>query len=188
MNSQELKDKLLKLFDDENLTIKEIRQRFYDACKIKKNNQWQKIKSEKKHLLYKNLKNESFRFVHSVNNRRKYRYCVSNYGRVIVVVMDDNLWNIKEQNKEISFDTVLNESNCKLIQSNNGKLAEKIICINNEQIDIASETDIYKLMEEAGWIEKNLIPHHINNDPDDNRVSNLMYLQAGIHSHVHPKK
>jgi len=106
-------------------------------------------------------------------------YYASNYGRVILTPKN------AEEIKIKSF------KNIPLLKIKNGYLT-------SDKFNVALYTDVYVFVTEAFWEEfsdeyetlkrnfpnKVLELHHINNNPNDNRLGNLIYLPNSIHSYV----
>ncbi len=148
----------------------------------------------------------------STENKTQYRYCgptrspsfaycISNEGKLLVIntnrkiFKNGDLVNIKmfSQSKEILL------KNGYISPENQG-----YPYLNNHDIKLAVKKNIYLFMKEAKWLEKEqsvkdlaknlkdenfplerLEIHHINNNPNDNRVDNLIYLPRSIHCHAH---
>ena len=150
---------------------------------------------------YTNLPNEEFKIVHSVGNFKRYYYYISNYGRVLIVDVEDN-----EPQKTLMFDSNLSNEKCQLIPIQNGYLDSKTK-LKFDIPKLATETDVYKFTVEAGWLDSGkdaeikqlaqkivdsgmcqndrLEVHHINNNPSDNSIENLIWLPRSIHQHLH---
>lgn len=70
--------------------------------------------------------------------------------------------------------------------------------IKNREIKLATNVDVYQFMASSGWLKLNednitiaesfndsIVIHHINNNPNDNREKNLIYLPKQIHDYAH---
>jgi hypothetical protein len=146
---------------------------------------------------------QEFRLVHSVSNSSNYYYYISNIGRVIVV--NTNRANPCIKNNE------LNKYKYWFISIKNGYLSTSDLDKNFPNIKIATYTDVYSFMIEAGWLEDSedeendkslslqivnynkekeylndrIEVHHIDNNPSNNNVKNLIWLPKSIHQKLH---
>ena len=128
-----------------------------------------------------------------------YYYCANdNTGSIILVKKDI----INDDNKEISINHLKINKDYWEVETYNGYL-----CGKNLPCKISEYTDIYLFVSVAYWetLEKHnqelidnfgknypnenirLELHHINGDPNDNRLTNLIYLPKFIHAKVHVK-
>ena len=136
---------------------------------------------------------EYFKLVHSVGSWRKYYYCISNYGRVIV--LNTNQQKEFKLSKELTY---------YLIQITEKGYMTNVDSKLPEGVNVAKEKEVYELMRDSGWLKddkkfaekllenrKNEIKnnrleiHHINNKPNDNRIENLIYIPKSIHNYAH---
>ena len=160
------------------------------------------------------LDEEEFRIVHKVGNFNKYCYYISNLGRVMVVKDSSGEWENKTViNKKTNFDW----KNCWLIPVKDGYLSEKaknIVIDDENSITLSTLTDVYKFMMETDWLDtdpknqkakekaneiveynkKNNTDsndrvelHHIDNNPSNNCVDNLIWVPKSIHQTLHEK-
>ena len=148
------------------------------------------------------LEQEQFKQLHKVRNFKEYCYYISNYGRVLVV------YDAKEDfKKTIDKDTGF-PNDCEIIPVKNGYLAKDKF----EGVALNTTTDVYNFMIEAGWldeyekdrkakenaekivkhnIENNIYPndrielHHIDNNPSNNCLDNLIWVPKSIHQTLH---
>ena len=119
------------------------------------------------------------------------------------------------EKKTIKFDDSekINKSNCWFIPIENGYLSKSVLEESPDQIKLTTTTDIYKFMIEAGWLDygddyvdnknckelaskivdnniKNgesdrLEVHHIDNNPSNNNIKNLIWVPQSIHKLLH---
>ena len=126
-----------------------------------------------------------------------YAYYINCNGNIILVHDEDPIDN--KRIKEIT-------NNISSYKIQDLKLKDRYIESRNEKVSLATNYDVYKFMQDAGWLEKDgnqsgkilaenlrdesfsyerLEIHHINNNPNDNRVDNLVYLPHSIHCKAH---
>ena len=146
------------------------------------------------------LKREQFKQLHKVRNFKEYCYYISNYGRVLVAFDKDGKFKDKI-NSEAELPTTY-----EIIPVKNGYLAKD----NFQGVTLNTSTDVYNFMIEAGWldntedkenakkivdynIENNIYPndrielHHIDNNPSNNYLENLIWVPKSIHQTLHSK-
>lgn len=174
MDSLEIKNNLLEL-----LYTNETEQLIKNLKKLSNNKNIYEGKSE-----------EYFKYVWKARSCGGKSYYASNIGRVILT---DRIYSkekisikyLKKQNQKY-YNVVIE----------NGYLTTKGL---PEDWKIALHTDVYKFVKEAFKEEfleeinklKKYFPneklelHHINNNPDDNRLSNLIYLPKSLHVYAH---
>jgi len=111
-------------------------------------------------------------------------YYASNYGRVILT--EKNAKEIKIENLE----------KFNWLKIKNGYLTNEGL---QKSHNVALYTDVYVFVAEAfreefskeytelerNFPDERLELHHINNNPNDNRVDNLIYLPRSIHAYAH---
>lgn len=140
-------------------------------------------------------------------------YCINRNGYIVVIESDSPIKYTTgleielqegeftvEENKIIGYKK-LNTQNGYIINPDNSN--SPYIKIVHREIKLAINEDIYKFMAGAGWLEyddedkkykdeiekafetESLEIHHINNNPNDNRIENLVYLPRSIHCKAH---
>lgn len=182
------KDELLKELSEKVIKIRE---------NFKENDRIEDFWNITKEELLTKPKEKSFRLVYSVGSWKKFYYYISNCGRVIVVKTEE------VPKKEI---TKLKGFEYCFIKIKNGYLNDGECSF--PEVKLTNTTDIYKFMIEAGWLEENcgkenaekiveyniksgeyindrLEVHHIDNNPSNNSVNNLIWLPKSIHQRVH---
>jgi len=112
-------------------------------------------------------------------------YYASNSGRIILTPKNDNEVTIEDLKNDYSW-----------VKIKNGYLTNEGL---KEGYSVALYTDVYTFVAEAFQQEffaeledlKKMFPaerlelHHINNNPNDNRLDNLIYLPKSIHMQAH---
>ena len=138
-----------------------------------------------------------FKQLHNVRNFKEYCYYISNLGRVMVVKDSNGKW---ENKVEIKKDSNFSWNNCWIIPVKKGYLEN----IEDLDIDLNTTTDVYNFMIEAGWLDDtpdkkmaeaivNNNPndrielHHIDNNPSNNCLDNLIWVPKSIHQKLHSK-
>ena len=153
---------------------------------------------------YETIKNEEFRMVHSVGNFKRYYYYISNLGNVLVFDAEE-----KDAPIVLNVDSDLQKEKYQIIPVQNGYLNTANINLKFDIPKLATETDVYTFTIEAGWLDideaaeikklaqkivKSNYPndrlevHHINNNPSDNSIKNLIWLPKSIHQLIHTKQ
>lgn len=141
-------------------------------------------------------------------------YCINSRGNIIVIESCKPIKHPAGEEIELKNDKQFlkdkyNIIGYKKLDTKNGYIINPdnsnspYIKIVNREIKLATNEDIYKFMAGAGWLEKegddkeykkmidekfneeSLEIHHINNNPNDNRVENLVYLPRSIHCKAH---
>ena len=146
------------------------------------------------------LDNEVFKRLHKIRNNNTHYYYISNYGRVLVAYNSDGIFKDRINSKE-ELPTI-----CEIIPVKNGYLTKKQF----EGVDLNTTTDVYNFMIEAGWldntedkkmseriveynVENNIYSsdrielHHIDNNPSNNYLDNLIWVPKSIHPTLHSK-
>lgn len=171
--SKEIKDNLLKLlYTDEQKLIEELK----------------KHSAQRKE--YPEQGEEYFKYAWKPRGCEGKSYYVSNYGHVMLT---DEISNKEKISKEY-----LDKNKQKYweVKTYNGYLTKEGL---PENWNIALYTDVYLFVAEAFKEEfseelnklkykfknERLELHHINNNPDDNNLSNLIYLPKSIHAYAH---
>ena len=147
------------------------------------------------------LDNEVFKQLHKIRNNNTHYYYISNYGRVLVAFDKDGKF------KDIIKSKAELPTICEIIPvKKNGYLAKDKF----EGVDLNTTTDVYNFMIEAGWldntedkkrakkiveynVENNIYSndrielHHIDNNPSNNSLENLIWVPKSIHQTLHSK-
>lgn len=156
-------------------------------------------KGDKKSLKYKPILAEKYQIAWKVKGA-DYYYCINGDTGSIILVRKDL---INDDDKDIIINKLLEiKKDYWEVETFNGYLSAK-----NLPCKISEYTDIYLFASVAYWeiLEKHnqelidnfgknypnenirLELHHINGDPNDNRLTNLIYLPKFIHAKVHVK-
>ena len=135
-----------------------------------------------------------------IRNNNTHYYYISNYGRVLVAFDKD------EKFKDIIKSEAELPTICEIIPVKNGYLAKEQF----EGVALNTTTDVYNFMIEAGWldntedkkrakkiveynVENNIYSndrielHHIDNNPSNNYLDNLIWVPKSIHQTLHSK-
>ena len=153
---------------------------------------------------------DEFKQLHKVRNFKEYCYYISNLGRVMVVKDSNGEW---ENKVEIKKDSNFSWNNCWIIPVKNGYL-ENTLIDNDKNIALNTTTDVYNFMIEAGWLDEyeedrkakenaekivkhnidskeysndRIELHHIDNNPSNNNLKNLIWVPKSIHQTLHEK-
>lgn len=175
MSYKRIKDELLELlYNDKQEEL------------IKKLKNYSNDKKE-----YQEQSEEYFKYAWNARGCNGKSYYVSNHGHVILT---DEIADMEKINKKYLDE---NEQNYCPIKSNNGYLTQE--GLPDQLKNITLYTDIYVFVAEAfkeefadeikrlkeKFSNERLELHHINNDPNDNKLNNLIYLPRSIHARAH---
>lgn len=172
--------------------------RHTDEYKILQN-EWNAIEENyyAQELLIDYGENE-FKKACSVWSNHFFFYCISNIGRIVIVKKE----NVKdfEITEKLTFKHLQIGRNAWYISIKDGFLKEIHNFPYDDVVKIAKFTDVYKYLEYAGYLNdddsiklsndwfsyhkeytKKIDLHHINDNPNDNRLENLIYLPTYIH-------
>ena len=140
--------------------------------------------------------------------RASYYYYISNLGRALVVDIKNIAAYHNNDKKEIlTFKKDGNKNNCLVVSKNcwfiaieNGHFVKKIINCPFDYLNASSSTWVYTYVDDAQWPinkdedykkkmleysqNKQIAIHHINGNPTDNRIDNLIYLPNAIHKEL----
>lgn len=140
------------------------------------------------------LDKEEFKQLHKIRNNNTHYYYISNYGRVLVAFDKDGKF------KDIIKSKAELPTICEIIPVKNGYLAKDKF----EGVDLNTTTDVYNFMIEAGWLDNTedkkraeriveynsndrIELHHIDNNPSNNYLDNLIWVPKSIHQTLHSK-
>lgn len=142
------------------------------------------------------LDNEEFKQLHKIRNNNTHYYYISNYGRVLVAFDKDGKF------KDIIKSKAELPSECEIIPVKNGYLEKNEF----KEVALNTSTDVYNFMIEAGWLDNTpdkkraeeiveynvnsndrIELHHIDNNPSNNCLKNLIWVPKSIHQTLHEK-
>ena len=140
------------------------------------------------------LDKEVFKQLHKIRNNNTHYYYISNYGRVLVAYNSEGIFEDKI-NSEAELPTTY-----EIIPVKNGYLAKDKF----EGVALNTTTDVYNFMIEADWLDNTedkkmaeriveynssdrIELHHIDNNPSNNYLDNLIWVPKSIHQTLHSK-
>lgn len=140
------------------------------------------------------LDDEVFKQLHKIRNNNTHYYYISNYGRVLVAYNSEGIFEDKI-NSEAELPTTY-----EIIPVKNGYLAKDKF----KGVALNTTTDVYNFMIEAGWLDNTpdkkraeeiveynvnsndrIELHHIDNNPSNNCLDNLIWVPKSIHQTLH---
>lgn len=156
------------------------------------------------------LDNEEFKQLHKIRNNNTHYYYISNYGRVLVAYNSDGIFKDRINSKE-ELPTI-----CEIIPVKNGYLTKEQfegvdLNTTTDVYNFMIEAEWWKdedILKKAGLTKEDLARaekivkynidskeysndrielHHIDNNPSNNSLKNLIWVPRSIHQKLHSK-